>query len=98
MLLQSLYVPPFMKRSFPLLALLLIVQLSFCQSVKQTDRYGSPIVFEDGLVLKSKDRYGTPLYYIDGQTIKSKDRYGEPLFYIDGFTVKLGTDISASND
>jgi hypothetical protein len=51
------------------------LRLIYGQSVKQNNRYGASVVFEDGLVLKSKDRYGPSLYFIDGQTIRSKNRY-----------------------
>ena len=57
-----------------LYGLVLLSGFSYGQSVKQNNRYGTSVVFEDGLVLKSKDRYGPSLYLIDGQTIRSKDR------------------------
>ena len=69
--------------------LIFIQQILYSQSVKQNDRYGNSIVFEDGLILKTKDKYGIPIYYIDGQTIKSKKRYGAALFYIDGNTLEV---------
>ena len=38
--------------------LILIIQITVeAQSIKQKDKYGHPIVYIDGLTLKSKDKY-----------------------------------------
>ena len=59
--------------------LLLVLVLFFttaihAQVVKQKDKYGLALVYQDGLSLKAKDKYGQSLYYIDGQTIRVKNK------------------------
>lgn len=36
------------------------------QTIRQKDRWGEPLYYLDGNVLKIKDRWGAPVYYFEG--------------------------------
>jgi hypothetical protein len=40
------------------------------QTIKQKDRWGTPLYYLDGNVLKQKDRWGQAVYYFDFEPTK----------------------------